>query len=117
MRIQFEIRPDRIQSDRLRPILRVAGAFSICVLAALLLTPHVWCQAVEKTPEKDKAQTPAKLEPAKFQATVEIGGQTRDTQGDHTAKFQEVRDVPAGFFIQKLRLDFKESLQIYIIWV
>lgn len=107
----MRIQPDRIQSDRLRPILRVEFAFIACVLSAFLFTPRVWCQTPEKKePEKDKTLTPPRV-----QTTIEIGGQTRDIQGSHTAKFQEVRDVPKGFFIQNLRLDFKSADSPYFL--
>ncbi|MGH9928849.1 MAG: MtrB/PioB family outer membrane beta-barrel protein, partial [Pyrinomonadaceae bacterium] len=96
----------RIRPDRLKPILPVELAFIACVTSALLFTPNVWCQAQEK----DKTQTPPKIH-----ATVEIGAQTRDTQGGHPAKFQEVRDVPKGFFVQKLRLDFNSADSPYFL--
>jgi hypothetical protein len=93
----------RVQPDRLKPILRIEFAF-IAFISALLFTPYVWGQA----PEKDKKQPQTKT-PSKIHATVEIGGQIRDTQGGHPAKFQEVRDVPKGLFVQKLRLDFTSA--------
>lgn len=93
----------RIQADRLKPILRVEFVFIACVISGLLFTPHAWGQA----PEKDK--TKPKTQPPKVHATVEIGGQFRDVQGDYPAKFQETRDVPAGVVIQKLKLDFKPA--------
>ncbi len=83
----------RIRPDRLKLILRVEFAFIAVVISTLLLTPHVCGQE----PEKDKA---------KVQGSVEFGGQVREVQGGHTAKFEEVRDVPKGFFVPKLRLDF-----------
>jgi len=109
----MRIQPDRIQPDRLRPILRVQFAFIACVISALLFTPQVWCQA----PQKDKTQTPPDKTqtPPRVQTTVEIGGQTRDIQGSHPAKFQEVRDVPKGFFIQRLRLDFNSAESPYFL--
>jgi hypothetical protein len=99
---------------------RVEFAFISCVLSALLLTPPVWCQA----PEKDKTQTPpdktqtspeATQAPRKLQGTIEIGGQVREIQGGHSAKFEEVRDVPKGFFIQKLSLDFNSADSPYFL--
>ena len=103
----------RIQPYRLNPILRVQFIFVGCVISALLFTPHVWCQA----PEKAKTQTPPdKLETlSRFQATVEVGAQTRDTQGSHPAKFQEVRDVPKGLFVQRLKLDFNSADSPYFL--
>jgi len=71
-----------------------------------------------QTPPKDKTQTPPKDKtqtPPKVQGTVEVGGQTRDTQGGHPAKFQEVQDVPKGFFVQKLRLDFNSADSPYVL--
>nr|MBA2733230.1 MtrB/PioB family outer membrane beta-barrel protein [Acidobacteriota bacterium] len=102
----------RIQPDRLKPILRVEFVFIACVISALLFTPHAWGQA----PEKDKTQTPPDKTQTlpKLQGTVEIGGQIWDTQGGHPAKFEEVRDVPKGFFIQNLKLDFKSADSPYL---
>ncbi|MBD0371403.1 MAG: MtrB/PioB family outer membrane beta-barrel protein, partial [Pyrinomonadaceae bacterium] len=100
----------RIQPDRFKPLLRVEFVLIACVISALLYTPRTWGQTPDTPP--DTTQTPSKL-----QGTVEIGGQTRDTQGDHPAKFQEVRDVPKGFFIQKLRLDFNSADSPYFLRV
>ena len=98
----------RIQPDRLKPILRVGFVSIACLISTLLFTPHARAQA----PEKDK--TEPKTQP-KIHATLEIGGQVRETQGGHTAKFEEVRDVPKGFFIQKLRLDFNSEDSPYFL--
>ncbi len=100
----------RSQPDSLKPILRVEFVL-ICVISALLFTP----QALGQAPEKDKAQTPPDKTPSKFQTTIEIGGQIRDTQGGHPAKFEEVRDVPKGFFIQKLKVDFNSADSPYFL--
>src|SRR5882724_8946824 len=100
----------RIQPDRLKPILRVEFAFIACVISALLFTPHVWGQ----TPEKDKTKPKTKT-PHKVHATIEIGGPVREIQGGHTAKFQEVRDVPKGFSLQKLKLDFNTADSPYFL--
>src|SRR5882672_3481928 len=100
----------RIQPDRLKPILRVEFAFIACVMSALLFTPHVWGQAPEKDKPKPKTQTPSKVH-----ATIEIGGPVREIQGGHTAKFQEVRDVPKGFSLQKLTLDFNTADSPYFL--
>src|SRR5882762_1112373 len=91
----------RKHPGRLKPILRVEFVFIACFISALLFTPHAGGQ----TPEKDKTQ-PKTQTPPHFQATIEIGGPVREIQGGHSAKFEEVRDVPKGFSIQKLRLDF-----------
>lgn len=91
----------RIQSDRLKLVLRGEFVFIACVLSALLFAPHAWGQA----PEKDKAK-PKKETPSKVTASIEVGGTLVDIEGDHPAKFQETRDVPIGFFIQKVRLDY-----------
>ena len=92
----------RIQSDRLKPILRVEFVFIACVISVLLFTPHVRGQAPDNKGEtKKKTETPSKVT-----VTIEIGGQIRESRGIHAAKFQEVRDVPEGFFVQKLKLDF-----------
>lgn len=100
----------RIQTDRLKPILHVVFVFSACVISALLFTPHAWGQEPEKDETKPKSQTPATVH-----ASIEIGGQLRETQGGHSAKFQEVRDVPKDFFIQKLRLDFNSADSPYFL--
>jgi len=92
----------RIQPKRLKVILRVEFAFIACVFSALLCTPHVWGQTPDQ--DKTKPQTPRDVH-----GTFELGGQVRETQGGHTAKFEEMRDVPKGFFIQKLRLDFNSA--------
>lgn len=99
----------RIQPDRLKLILRVEFVFIACVISALLFTSHARGQAPEKDKTKPKKETP------KVYATIEIGGQLRDVKGDHPAKFQEVRDVPEGFFIQKLRLDYNSADSPYFL--
>jgi hypothetical protein len=100
----------RIQPDRLKMVLRVVFVFIVCVISALLLTSHAWGQAPGKDKPKRKKQTAPKV-----RETIEIGGQTRDTQGDHPAKFQEVRDVPKGFFIQKLQMEFTSADSPYFL--
>src|SRR5215813_7563557 len=90
----------RIQAERLRPILRVEFAF---IISALLFA-HVSGQTPDKDQTKPKPQTSPNV-----QATVEVGAQIVDTSGTHHAKFEETRDVPAGFFIQKFRLDFNHA--------
>jgi hypothetical protein len=99
----------RIQSERLKPILRVEFVFIACVISALLFTPHAWGQAPEKDKTKPKTDTP------KVKASIEVGGQVRDISGDHPAKFQETRDVPQGFFIQKLKLEYKPADSPYFL--
>jgi putative beta-barrel porin MtrB/PioB len=98
----------RIQPDRLKPILRVQLVFVAGIISALLFTPYVWGQA----PDKDETKPDTKVH-----ATIEFGGQIREIQGGHTAKFQEVRDVPKGFFIQKLKLDFNSEDSPYFLAV
>ncbi|MGI9066177.1 MAG: MtrB/PioB family outer membrane beta-barrel protein [Pyrinomonadaceae bacterium] len=96
----------RIQPDRLKPILCVEFVLITCVISALLFTPHARAQA----PEKDETKPETKVH-----ASIELGGQLREIQGGHTAKFQEVRDVPKGFFIQKLKLDFNSAESPYFL--
>jgi hypothetical protein len=60
-----------------------------------------------QTPDKD--ETKPKTQTPNIHGTIEFGAQLRDTQGGHTAKFQEVRDVPKGIFIQNLKLDFNSA--------
>lgn len=94
----------KIQGDKLRPVLRVEFTFIACVISALLFVPQVWGQ----TPDQKPAPTPRPT-PQKIETTVEIGAQSRELQGSHTAKFQETREVPAGFFANKLSLDFNSA--------
>src|SRR5688500_12370689 len=96
----------RIQPDRLKQILRVQFVFIACVVSALLFTPHAWGQ----DPDKDERKSETKVH-----ASIELGAQIREIQGGHTAKFQEARDVPKGFFIQKLRLDFRPDDSPYFL--
>ena len=84
-------------------MLSVGFVFIACAISLLLLTPHVRGQEPEKPKPKAK---PKKKTPPKFHGTVEIGGRLRDTTGDHPAKFQEVRDVPKGLYVQTLSLDY-----------
>src|SRR6267142_6062875 len=100
----------RIQPDRLKPILRVEFVFIACVISVLLFTPHSMGQAPGKDTTKPKPQTSPKV-----QATIEVGGQFRDSSGDHPAKFQETRDVPQGFFIQKLKADWNSADSPYFL--
>src|SRR5207249_1505970 len=100
----------KIQPERLKPLLRVECAFIAGVISALLFTPYVWGQTPKKDKTKPKTQTPHKVH-----ATIEIGGPVREIQGGHAAKFQEVRDVPKGFSIQKLKLDFNSADSPYFL--
>ena len=100
----------RIQPDRLKLILRVEFVFIACVISALLFTPHAWGQAPQKDKTKPKTKTPHKVH-----ATIEIGGPVREIQGGHTAKFQETREVPKGFSIQKLRVDLNSADSPYFL--
>ncbi|MGQ0761322.1 MAG: MtrB/PioB family outer membrane beta-barrel protein [Acidobacteriota bacterium] len=94
----------RIQSKRFKTILRFAFTFIAFVILMLLVTPNVWSQTSDKDDTKSKTETPFNLH-----GTIEFGAQFRDLQGGHTAKFEEVRDVPRGIFIQNLRLDFNRA--------
>ena len=100
----------RIQPDRLKPIRRVAFAFIACVISVLLFPSHAWGQATEKDKSKPKSKTPHKVH-----TTIEIGGPVREIQGGHSAKFQEVRDVPKGFSIPKLKLDVNSADSPYFL--
>ncbi len=100
----------RIQPDRLKPFLRVEFVLIACVISAVLFAPHAWGQAPEKGKPKAKTKTPPKVH-----VTIEIGGPAREVQGGHNAKFQEVRDVPKGFAIQKLRLDMNSADSPYFL--
>ncbi|MFN2497838.1 MAG: MtrB/PioB family outer membrane beta-barrel protein [Pyrinomonadaceae bacterium] len=100
----------RSQPDRLKPILRVEFIFIAGVISALLFSPHAWGQG----PEKDKTK-PATETSTKVHATIEVGGQPVEIQGGHTAKFEETRNVPKGFFIQKLKLDFNSEDSPYFL--
>jgi len=96
----------RIQTDKLKPILRVLFVFIACLISPFLFTPNAWGQA----PEKDETKAESKVH-----ASIEFGGQFRQVQGGHTAKFEETRDVPKGFFIQKLKLDFNSEDSPYFL--
>ena len=100
----------RIQPDRLKLILRVEFVFIAWVISALLFTPHVWGQASKKEKTKPKTKTPPKVH-----VTIEIGGPVREIDGSHPAKFQETRDVPKGFSIQKLTLDLNSADSPYFL--
>ena len=106
----------RIQADRLKPILCVEFVFIACVISVLLFTPPAWGQEPEKDKPKPKAKTSARDKakqkteiPSAIHGTVEIGVRIREIQGGHTDKFQEVRAVPKGFFVQKLKLDYNSA--------
>jgi hypothetical protein len=94
----------RIQRYRLKPILRVEFVFIACVISVLLFTFQVWGQAPDKDKPKRKPDTKSNIH-----ATIDIGAELRNTSGSHPAKFQEVRDVPKGFFVQKLRLNYNSA--------
>jgi hypothetical protein len=97
----------RIQAVRIRP-LRFAGfAFIACVVSVLVLPPSASGQA----PDEKKKPKPE----YEFRGIVEIGAQLRHVQGGHTAKFEEVRDVPKGLFVQKLSLDIDSEESPYFI--
>ena len=90
----------RIQTNRLKSILRVAFAFIAGVIFTSLPL-SVWGQTTDKDKSKQSAQTPKKIH-----VEIEFGAQGWAEQGSHPAKFEEVRDVPKGLFVQKLRLNF-----------
>lgn len=92
----------RIHANGHKPIRFVEFVFIACVVSALLFTPDAWGQV----PDKTKPTTQAPLE---LTGSVEIGAQIRDTQGGHAAKFEEVRDVPKGFFVTKLKVNLESS--------
>ncbi|MEK6281784.1 MAG: MtrB/PioB family outer membrane beta-barrel protein [Acidobacteriota bacterium] len=96
----------RIQPDRLKQILRVQLVFIAGVVSVLMFTHRAGGQATDKGEAKQET---------KVHASVELGAQIREIQGGHTAKFQETRDVPKGFFIQKLRLDFRPDDSPYFL--
>lgn len=96
------------QPDIIKPILRVEFVFVVCFIAVILFAPR----AVGQTPQKDK---PKPKTPAKVQGSIEVGGQFRDTSGDHPAKFQEVRDVPEGFVIEKLKVNLNSPDSPYFL--
>src|SRR5215813_7549581 len=100
----------RIQPDRLRPNLRIEFLIYACVISVLLFTLHVRAQAPDKDKTKPKRETPSNI-----QATVEVGAQVVDRVGSHDAKFQETRDVPAGFFIQRFKVDFNHANSRYFL--
>lgn len=104
----------RIQTDRLKPILSVVFVFIACVILLLLFTPHVWGQTPE-TPKPRATPKPKPKQPLKITGTVEIGAQIRKTQGAYTSKFEEVRDVPKGLFVQNLKLDLDSVDSPYFI--
>jgi len=62
------------------------------------------------TKDDDKSKTQG---PLNLRGIVEFGGQLREVQGGHPAKFEEVRDVPKGFFVQRLQLDFNSANSPY----
>lgn len=96
----------RIQSERLNPILRVVLGVVLCFLTVLLSVTQA---------EGQDQPTPKKQTSPNVQATVEVGAQIVDRVGDHDAKFQETRDVPAGFFIQKFKLDLNHAESPYFL--
>jgi hypothetical protein len=97
-----------MQRDSLKSILRVACGFTACVISMLVLTAHAAGQTPQKDETKPKTETPFNIH-----AIVEFGAQLRETQGGHTAKFEEVRDVPKGFFVQRLQLNFNSANSPY----
>ena len=98
----------RIKREILKSIPRVQFIVTTCIVLALIITPHVCGQVSTKDDDKSKTQGPLNL-----RGIVEFGGQLREVQGGHPAKFEEVRDVPKGFFVQRLQLDFNSANSPY----
>lgn len=98
----------RIQSARFKTMLHLFFAFLGCLICAALFTSESRGQTSGKDQPQSKTE-PQMQTPAHLHLTIEVGAQTRDTQGGHPAKFQEVRDVPKGFFAQNLKLDFNSA--------
>jgi len=78
-----------------------------------LAAPVMMNAVTRAAPEKDKAKP--KTETAKVDTIIEVGGQVRDVSGDHPAKFKETRDVPQGFFIQKLKVNYNPVYSPYFL--
>ena len=98
----------RIKREILKSIPRVQFIVTTCIVLVLIITPHVCGQVSTKDDDKSKTQGPLNL-----RGIVEFGGQLREVQGGHPAKFEEVRDVPKGFFVQRLQLDFNSANSPY----
>ena len=98
----------RIKREILKSIPRVQFIVTMCIVLVLIITPHVCGQVSTKDDDKSKTQGPLNL-----RGIVEFGGQLREVQGGHPAKFEEVRDVPKGFFVQRLQLDFNSANSPY----
>lgn len=77
---------------------RVQSALVSSALLTLVLATSVLGQTPDKNKNKDNDKV-------RTSGTVQVGGRVVDVQGGHTAKFEEVRDVPEGIVIEKLRLD------------
>ena len=94
-----------MQTDRLKPILCAEFVVIACVISVLLFTPYVWGQTPE-TPKPRATPKPKAKQPLKITGKVEFGVRLREIQGANTDKFQEVRDVPKGVYVQNLKLDY-----------
>src|SRR6185295_12982722 len=97
----------RLKRERLTSIANIQLAVALSAIS-LLLAPNVCGQATTKDDNKSKAEFPFNAN-----GSVEFGGQLREVQGGHSSKFEEVRDVPKGFFIPALRLDFNSAESPY----
>jgi len=104
----------RMQTNRIRPIFCVGFVFIACVFSVLLSTAPVQAQTPDK-PKPRATPKPKPKQPLTITGTVEIGAQLRDSQGAYTSKFEEVRDVPKGLFIQNLKLDLDSVDSPYFI--
>ena len=93
-----------MHQDKFKSNLRVTFTFISCAISLLVLSPNVLCQTSDKDETKPKTETPRRVH-----GTIEFGAQFTDRQGGHDAKFEEVRDVPKGIFIQNLRLNFNSA--------
>src|SRR5262245_35631027 len=95
----------RIKSERFKPILHIAFVLITCVTSLLLFASRGSCQ----TPPKDDTKPKTENVLSNGHGTIEFGAQIVDRQGSHDAKFEEVRDIPKGIFIQNLRLSFNSA--------
>src|SRR5262245_37072833 len=97
----------RTQPDKLKSILSVKLTLA-CLVSLFLFTFSAFAQ----TTDKDKPAATKKT-PPKVHLTIELGGQIREVQGGHNAKFQELRDVVKGFTIPRLTLSLNSANSPY----
>jgi Putative outer membrane beta-barrel porin, MtrB/PioB len=100
----------RSQRNRLKLILRFKFAVIGCVISMLLFMPFSTCQAQERDKTKPQIDPPLNIH-----GTIEVGIPVREIEGGHPAKFQETREVPKGFSIQKLALEFNSANSPYFL--